>query len=196
MPSSRADLNPDEQNSFYLGLTVVLVFLSLVGFVGLLWLRSHPRPYVQIAPTPTPNLSLPSPSPQAPEDEISSLTLTPTPTSRQFSTTTGHFSLTYPSSRTVYQDPEGSGHRYTFYSPRGNFAVHVGPEWSWIHPSRKFTTTKTVASHPTFVYDIPTQTIIDLESNDLRYTLQCLHGGQVDFQAECQGMVDSFQLLP
>jgi len=107
------------------------------------------------------------------------------------------FSLSYNNQRQLHQDTETSGNRYTFTSKLGNFAVHVSPtsKWSWTHPNRQFTDSLLVSGKNTFRYDINTQTIIDLQSSDKNYTLQCIHNGVDSLKTECDQFVSSFQLL-
>lgn len=131
------------------------------------------------------------------------LTTTPTPisssnpTTLDFSASADGFSVSYNSSRKVYQDKETSGNRYTFYNIAGNFAIHVGLDgkWSWTNPNRKFTEELTVSGKPTFRYDISTQTIIDLQSDDKNYTIQCVHNGKESLKTECESFYRSFKLL-
>ena len=107
------------------------------------------------------------------------------------------FSVSYSSQRQLHQDTESSGNRYTFVNKLGNFAIHVSPsdKWSWTHPSRQFTSTLLISGKNTFRYDIATQTIIDLQSDENNYTLQCIHNGVESLKTECDQFVSSFQLL-
>ena len=107
------------------------------------------------------------------------------------------FSVSYSNQRQLHQDIEASGDRYTFVNKLGNFAIHVSPsdKWSWTHPNRQFTSTLLVAGKNTFKYDIDTQTIIDLQSSDKNYTIQCIHNGLSSLKTECDQFVSSFQLL-
>lgn len=106
------------------------------------------------------------------------------------------FSLSYSNQRQLHQDTEVSGNRYTFTNKLGNFAVHVSPsgKWSWTHPDRQFTNTLLVSGQKTFRYDINTQTIIDLQSVDKNYTLQCIHNGVESLKTECDQFVSSFKI--
>ena len=106
------------------------------------------------------------------------------------------FTVFYSSQRQAYQDTESSGDRYTFVNKSGNFAIHVSPsgKWSWTHPNRQFTSTLLVSGKNTFKYDIDTQTIIDLQSSDKNYTIQCIHNGLSSLKTECDQFVSSFQL--
>jgi len=145
-------------------------------------------PTSKIKNTPTPT-SIPTKIP----------TLTPTSTvsaTLDFSSPADAFSISYISSRKVYQDTESSGNRYTFYSISGNFAVHVGlnGKWAWTYPNRQFTEDLTIAGKPTFKYDISTQTIIDLQANDKNYTIQCVHNGKSALKTECESFYRSFKL--
>jgi hypothetical protein len=116
---------------------------------------------------------------------------------KEYSNPTDAFSVFYSTSRQFTQDTEKSGNRYTFSSPVGNFAVHVSPSgtWSWIHSGRQFSTDFTVSGRPTFRYDIASQTIVDLQSSDKNYTLQCVHNGVASVKTECEAFLASFKLL-
>ena len=109
------------------------------------------------------------------------------------------FSVSYNSQRQVHQDTELSGNRYTFINKAGNFAVHVSPtgKWSWTHPDRQFTSTLLVSGKNTFRYDNEekTQTLIDLQSEEKNYTLQCVHNGIDSLKTECDQFISSFKLL-
>ena len=128
-------------------------------------------------------------------------TATPTPISITglsiFKTSTDSFSVSYNSSRKLYQDTESSGNRYTFYLPAGNFAIHVSPSgtWSWTNPDRNFSSALIVSGQNTYRYDISTQTIIDLQSSTKNYTIQCVHNGKEALKTECEEFIKSFQLL-
>lgn len=133
-------------------------------------------------------------------------TLTPTiiPTSTPsassiltFSSSNDNFSVKYNSSRKLYQDTTINANRYTFYSYNGNFAVHVNSSgaWAWVNSNRQFTNTFTVSGQPTFRYDINTQTIVDLQSSDKNYTIQCVHNANQILKTECEQFIQSFQLL-
>ncbi len=107
------------------------------------------------------------------------------------------FSVSYSSLRQLHQDTEPSGNRYTFVNKSGNFAIHVSPsdKWSWTHPDRQFTNSLLVSGQNTFRYDINTQTIIDLQSGDKNYTLQCIHNAVESLKTECDQFVSSFKIL-
>lgn len=107
------------------------------------------------------------------------------------------FSVSYNSNRQLHQDTEPSGNRYTFVNKAGNFAIHVSQsdKWSWTHPDRQFTSTLLVSGKNTFRYDIASQTIIDLQSTENNYTLQCIHNGLESLKTECDQFVSSFKIL-
>jgi len=116
---------------------------------------------------------------------------------KDYSNSTDGFSISYSSLRVFTQDTEATGNRYTFSSSVGNFAVHVSStgSWAWTHPDRQFTTNFTVSDQSTFRYDISTQTIVDLQSSDKNYTLQCIHNGKESVKAECEAFLASFKLV-
>ncbi|MDD4026579.1 MAG: hypothetical protein PHO75_00110 [Candidatus Shapirobacteria bacterium] len=107
------------------------------------------------------------------------------------------FSIEYSSTRKFYQDKESSGNRYTFYSLSGNFAVHVAlsGSWAWTNSDRNFSSSFIVSGQNTFRYEIATQTIVDLQSSDKNYTIQCVHNGKESLKTECEAFIKSFQLL-
>jgi len=128
-------------------------------------------------------------------------TATPSPVSISgssiFKTSTDAFSVSYSSSRKLYQDTESTGNRYTFYLSSGNFAIHVSPSgtWSWTNPDRNFSSNLIVSGQNTYRYDISTQTIVDLQSSTKNYTIQCVHNGNATLKTECEAFIKSFTLL-
>lgn len=100
------------------------------------------------------------------------------------------FSVNYDNSkRKIAEFTQGTNHRYVFYRQDGrNEVVHVGPTWSWVHPSRVL--------NPTFRYDTPTQTIVDQETSTKKYTLQCVHDGLPELKSECESFINSFKINP
>jgi hypothetical protein len=105
------------------------------------------------------------------------------------------FSVSYDSSRTLYQDKESGGDRFTFYNAKGNIAVHVGQNWSWIYPERVYSNTLLVDGVQTFVYEISNQKIVDFENNGLKYTIQCVHNGLKSLKTECDSFIASFKFI-
>ena len=130
---------------------------------------------------------------------IPKLSITPTSSNNiiSYQSKEDNFSVSYSNQRKLHQDTESSGSRYTFVHKSGNFAIHVSPsdKWSWTHPSREFTSRLLVSGQNTFRYDINTQTIIDLQSGDKNYTIQCIHNGLESLKTECDQFVSSFNLL-
>lgn len=200
MSTDRANLDQENSNAIYIALTVIMLVLSVVGLY--LYLRTSTSPAVDL-------VSITTPAPDQITDVVPTITsvpdnqplitvnpsATPTPTIKTLISDVDDFSVDYSSSRTLYQDKEGSGTRYTLYSPSGNIAIHVGPSWSWVYPNRQFTDTLLVADQPTFRYDISSQTIVDFQSGTKKYTIQCLHHGQDSLEAECQQILTDFKLL-
>jgi hypothetical protein len=202
MSSTRANLDDLGHNSTYIVLTVVLIILSIVGVYLFFQLKKtdsfneivipgvSPSPTIssQLSPSIEPILSIEptvSPLPQV---------QTPTPTIKEFTSDADGFNVSYMSDRTLYQDKERSGNRYTFYSPQGNIAVHAGPSWSWIYPDRQFSQSFLVSGYPTFIYDIDTQTIVDFQVGSKLYTIQCVHNGTPGLKAECQQFLQDLKL--
>jgi hypothetical protein len=152
---------------------------------------------IKVTPTASPTAKI-SPSPKVTPTTV----ITPTPVAQSsstlnFSSTADGFSIVYNNTRKFYQDKEVSGDRFTFTNPAGNFAIHVGlnGNWAWTNPSRTFTSDFLVAGQPTFKYDIPTQTIVDLQYNSKNYTIQCVHNGKDSLKAECDQFLKDFKLL-
>jgi hypothetical protein len=149
-----------------------------------------PQPTIEFIATPSavPTLVAPLEPTSGPET-----TATPTPEFLIFTSTEDNFSVNYSPSRTFYQDKAGSINRYTFYSPQGSFAIHVGSDWSWSHPDRQFNSDLVLAGQNTFVYNINLQTLIDFAKGDKKYTFQCVHNASDDLKAECVKFYRSFR---
>jgi hypothetical protein len=123
-------------------------------------------------------------------------TVTNSPTSEYLSYQNNEdkFKVSYKSFRQLYQDGESSGNRYTFYHTQSNITLHVGKSWSWSHPGRQFGTELTISGQPTFRYDTTNQTIVDVEKDGRRYTIQCVHYNQSEVKAECEQFWQSLEL--
>jgi hypothetical protein len=224
MTSNRANLDDLNQNSSYLVLAIFLFILSLIGGFFLYrqnqakivntpavipTIAPTPtiKPAITIAPSASPSVNLkPSPTlkltptlkptitPKATPTEASAAA-GPTPTFSTLTSSSNKFTVPYQSYRKLYQDKELSGDRYTLYSTRGNFAVHVGTGWSWSNGARAFSSTLKVAGQNTFVYDISDQKIIDFQYAGLNYTVQCIHNGVQSLKDECTRLLSDFKLL-
>ena len=109
---------------------------------------------------------------------------TPTPTELTFSSSTDGFSIIYNSYRKLYQDKETSGNRYTFYSNSGNFAVHVGlnNQWAWTTPDRNFSGNLVISGQNTYRYDTDSQTIVDIQYNNIPRLVKEGVRGRLDFK--------------
>jgi hypothetical protein len=206
MSVTRTDLDHHPHSSYFI-LTIIFIFLSILALIFFFQIIKNKTTPVQnnseITDQTTPQLypSIPS------KLEITDVPVVPTilvrdgfkpsPTSiiLTFSNKRDGFSVTYKSDRKIYTDQEFEGYRYTFYRNDGNIAVHVGSGWSWEHPGRQFTTDFQVAGKSTFRYDINSQTIVDFQSNNLNYTIQCVHGGKSSLKAECEQFLKDFKLL-
>ena len=201
MTPNRSDLDSHHHNSTYIFLTVILVILSLIGLYLIFNFPSKPQVVVKnTLPTDTP---IPT---QIEVPEITgsvtpvlsatpSAAPTPTPEIGFYQSDVDNFSVSYKTSRKLYQDKEITGNRYTFYSPQGNIAIHTGTQWSWTYPERTFTTDLIIAGQPTFVYQTDSQTITDFQVNSQKYTIQCVHNGVAELKSECDQFVTSFKLL-
>lgn len=207
------------KNSLYLVLTIIFVILSVIGIYFLYQIinnnqknnstsnTSNTQATITSVPT-TSNIVVANPT-IATESSVASdsakTTLTPTkipsPTPTLVLTTfksdDDGFSAEYSVKRKLYQDTESSGNRYTFYLDSGNFAVHVAfdDQWAWVNPSREFDSDFTVADQDSFVYETSTQKIVDFQSDDKNYTIQCIHNGLESLKSECEEFIQNFQLL-
>lgn len=189
-------------NSKYLFFSLLLLLLSAFGIYFLLYYlpsqkTPSPVPVSQLfTPSPASDNQTPSASDSAsPPTGGPTLLPTPTPFITTYISESDKFQVQYSSDRQVYTDPESSGTRYTFYKKAGNIAVHVGTDWSWSHPSRVFSDTYLVSNRPAFRYEINTQTIVDFETDALKYTIQCVHSGQQVQKDECEQFIHLFELL-
>lgn len=219
MDSARTNLDDLGRNSSYLILSITFIVLSLAG-IFLFFQMRQPKPEVVSTPTPTPEfptdiptdipvdiptdtplINQPTPTLTAKASPTVTPTLppsaspTPTPLVLNFQSDTDKFSVVYQSSRQLYQDTESSGNRYTFYRSDSTITVHAGSSWSWSHPGRTFTSDLLVANQPTFRYDVTAQTIVDLQKDNLLYTIQCYHHAKESVKSECDSFLSSFKLL-
>lgn len=186
----------------YLLLSVVLFLLSIAG-IGILYLRQA-SPTKEIAVV-EPTFAFPSPTPKMMENIIIptnkptatpiSPSPTPPPDSQVYENEDYKFRLTYGNNRRVYEEKEGQGLRVTFYSSLGNIAVHMGKDWSWKHPERKFSEEFLVDDEETFIFENEEQKIIDFEKGEYKYSLQCVHHNQNKIKEECEAVVNSWQFM-
>lgn len=183
----------------YLLLTFFVLLLSLAVYGLSNWLKPSPKPATTQIPTgvsrqPANNTPAPTSNIQKPTSNIQELT--PTPAFKTFTSPTDNFSVTYSSSRKLYQDTESDKiNRYTFYRNDSNFAIHVGREaWSWEHPSRDFSGNFLVSGQNTFRFNTTGQTIVDIDKNGLKYTIQCIHHNLPSAITECDSFLKSFKL--
>jgi hypothetical protein len=205
------------QNRIYIVLTLVFIALSLGGLI--FFYRppvTTPTLLEQVTAKPTmvPQDSTPiaevTDTPPLPPEATSAPSSpvdpsqpqptdipepTPTPATYTLTSTQYNFSVPYTSSRKLYESAENGGTRYTLYSSSGNITVHAGSRWSWLHPGREFTSDFLVAGQPTFVYKISTQTLVDLEINGTKITVQCVHGGRQSAIDECQQFLSEFSQI-
>ena len=157
-------------------------------------------------PTVT-NIPALSTTPYTPTEPIEFIPETPTESLEPTSTPTGpylktfhsdidKFEITYLSTRQLYEDKGTNSNRYVFIGVQGaNFVVHAGKNWSWIHPDRQFTNDLKIANQDTFRYDTKVQTVVDLQKDDFKYTLQCVHNGTDSLKSECLDFIQSFKLI-
>ena len=155
------------------------------------------KPTITPTATPTAKLTITPTIKLTPTPTLISSSSASLPTLATFKNIEDNFSINYLSFRKLYQDKESSGNRYTFYSSSGNFAVHVAPSgsWAWTNSDRNFSPGFLVSGQNTYRYDITSQTIVDLQSSDKNYTIQCVHNGKESLKTECENFIKSFQLL-
>jgi hypothetical protein len=218
MDSYRANLDQPPKGTSYLVLTSIFLILSAIGlFLLFIFLPNRPKPpqtqpisdvitqipteIIQpseipliISPTITTKPTL-TPEPTALPTKAVATVGTPSATFVDYQSVSDNFSVTYSSSRQIYQDTEFSGNRYTFYNSKGSIAIHAGFQWSWTHPDRAFTNNLLVDGHNTFRYDIDSQTLIDLQDKSKNYTIQCIHNGLTTLKTECDQLIKSFKFL-
>ncbi|MCL4384151.1 hypothetical protein M1116_01745 [Patescibacteria group bacterium] len=184
------------------------ILLSLTIVIFLLY-QKYEREYstalvlenTTALPTSPPDPTLPLPSPSltpAPTFALPTPTSlpTPTPATRVYRNDDDHFTVTYKSSRQLYEEKVGTDKRHVFYNSLGNITVHVGSGWSWTYPNREFSDSYLVSGQPAFVYNISTQKLVDFQKGDLDYTVQCVHNGRQALIAECDQFLKDFKFLP
>ena len=212
MSQNNPSLNHSSSVAKYIALSFLFLLLSALGlyFLFVILPQSKNVAPPTTSPTPIPS-SIISPLPDelvdaspsseldlslSPTQVLPSLTQAPTPTPAfsSFTPESALFTAQYSSDRQVYQDKEASGLRYTFYRKDGNIALHVGSDWSWSHPQRVFSSDLTVSGLDTFLYKINTQTIVDFQTSDTKYTIQCVHNAQPELIKECDLFLSSFKL--
>jgi hypothetical protein len=85
------------------------------------------------------------------------------------------FEAFFAKNREVYKEYESTGVRYPLWRKDSIITVHVSRgNWCWLHPGRNFSSTEKVAGRETFVYNISSQKLVDVENNGKKYTIQCL----------------------
>lgn len=213
MSTARADLNKLGKKPPYLLFSIVLITLSAVAVYFFYFSQSpSPTPSSPSSPpaTPTPDSFYPLIPTSPPTDTDPSIppfliddsppasisaqpSPSPTPDHQTFTDNTSTFTVKYSSSRTLYEDKTNTANRYTFYSLAGSIALHVGPDWSWQHPGREFTPIFKIDGQDTFRYDINLQTIVDIQKDDKKYTIQCVHNAKEELKEECAQFFDSFK---
>lgn len=212
MDSNRTNLDDLGRNSSYLVLSIAFIILSVAGLILFVQIKKpktetpppEPTPTPEISaeiPTDTPNLFEPTLSPVSspilppPPTPTKALEPSPTPLVLDFQNPVDKFSVVYRSDRQLNQDTEASGNRYTFYRSDSTITVHVGSSWSWSHPGRTFSSEFLVAGQPAFRYDIAAQTIVDVQKDNLLYTIQCIHHANDSIKSECQDFLSNFKFL-
>ena len=187
-------------NRTYIFLTLIFIGLSVAGLIYFFnppTSKYNPDLLNDLYPTPTTPVEV-TPIPTDLSAEVPTKVDIPEPTPTSTTTTLNSdkygFKALYSSSRQLYETAELDGTRFTLYSTIGNITVHVGTKWSWSHPGRKFTSDLLVSGQPTFVYQIPTQTIVDFTLANNHFTIQCVHGGRESSVQECQQFFTNFTL--
>lgn len=152
-------------------------------------------PPLEPEPTVAPIIETPTSVPAVPTEAPSEVA-EPIPDILTYDGADDGFTLSYTSSRKVQKVAEPTGHRVVFYRSDGNnIAIHVGNDWSWIHPGRELQNSYNVSGQPAFRYDITTQTLVDVKYSDMFYTIQCVHSGVESLKTECDQLITSFKFL-
>jgi hypothetical protein len=145
-----------------------------------------PKLSVTLTPTIATNEAMATPS----------VMTTPTPKAIEiYESKQGGFIVKYKGTRKIYEENESSGKRYIFYSYSGNITVHVGNSWSWLNSGRTFSEALLVDGEKTYVYEISNQKIVDLQKNDKKYTIQCVHNDLDELKAECDKFLTDFSFI-
>jgi len=216
--SDRTNLNASSSPIKYI--LGSILFLTLSG-IGLFWLvqrkqESEYKKAVIISATPT-ETTLVTPTVVAAKITTTSAettkktatvttTLITTPTATIVATATPKtiesyvnnddgFSVAYNSARKLYIENEDSGKRYIFYSYSGNITVHAGKTWSWINSGRIFTDKLLIDGEKSYVYEISNQKIVDIEKNNKKYTIQCVHNAKKELITECEEFLNNFKFI-
>ncbi|MBU3935263.1 hypothetical protein KJ909_01170 [Patescibacteria group bacterium] len=208
MDANRSDLNNLGKKPPYLLLS--FLFLALTGTLLFFFLKIY-TPFSAKTPPATPTSAIlppiptiesrpsydlePPPSSFPLPTSIPTLTPVATPTHLSFSSSEDAFSLQYSLDYSLSQDETSSGRRYAFYSQEASITVHVGDTWSWSHPGRQFSPEFQVNGVDAFRYDINLQTIVDVEKDGRKYTVQCVHNGKDEPKADCETLLSSFRFL-
>lgn len=165
---------------------LTLFFLTTSGLIYLFLQQKFTPAPTPITVTPTSVIyQVPTDTPNIP---TSIPTATPTPPFTTFTSPDYFFTLAYPSYRKYFQEKSSSGERFVFYRPdSANLVVHAGTTWSWTHPGRDLTS-------GSFLYESTNQVIKDLQSDQYKYTLQCVHNQNKELKLECENFFNSFKI--
>ncbi|HBP51539.1 MAG: hypothetical protein US68_C0010G0051 [Candidatus Shapirobacteria bacterium GW2011_GWE1_38_10] len=105
------------------------------------------------------------------------------------------FAVKYENKRKLLIENEESGKRFVFSNSLGNITVHVGKKWSWLTSERIYTDNLLIDGEKSYVYEISNQKIVDVEKNDNKYTIQCVHNGRTELKIECEKFLENFQFI-
>lgn len=153
---------------------------------------TRPMPTDPIDALPTVYMPTDEFLPTASQNQVS---LAPTPVIQNYQNKNDNFQVTYKSNRKLNEEKSGNINRHVFYLSSGNITIHVGTDWSWLHPGRSFSDSFLVSGQPTFVYEISSQKIVDFQKGDLNYTIQCVHNGSTSLKTECTQFLKDFKFL-
>jgi len=201
--SERTNLNISEKPTKYIVGSILLLVLSAIGvFVLNEWSKKEVKKdlvdnqiineKVKVEEETNESTEIPEFSPGASE----STTLVPSVNLvESFENSMGKFGVKYDGKRKVYEENEISGKRYVFFSPSGNITVHVGKTWSWINSGREFTDSLLIGGEKSYVYEITNQKIVDIEKDEDKYTIQCVHNALQEIKEECEKFLSDFYFM-
>lgn len=197
--AERANLNNNNGKGKYIWGMIMLWILS---GAGIWWLSNKENPQkreseivVENKNTMPESLITVSPEPTIALSPTKTEATPSVKTKEEFRSEEEAFWVSYDSRRRLYQTTEASGKRFTFYSYDGNITVHTGNKWSWVYPERNFSEALLVDGEKSFVYEMETQKIIDVERGEKKYTIQCVHNDKIELKEECEEFVKNFKFI-
>lgn len=195
--AERTNLIVKDNPTKYIVGSIILFIISLGGIYFLLTeTKEVPIQDVKEVEIPTPTIQIVIKPTQA--EVLETVEISVTPTTEQMKTYENKeegFAVTYDGKRKVVVENEKSGKRYVFSNSMGNITVHVGKTWSWISSGRVFSNDLLVGGEKSFVYEISNQKIVDVEKDENKYTIQCVHNAKIDLKNECDKFLGDFEFI-